>query len=429
MKQEHRTEMTPTADNTIRELDARAGDGSNVRPIRAASQRRRLRSGLVSAGVLCILLGGLLFAIPGLGEVGQRVAHAHWAWVVVAASLELASCVGYVLAFQGIFSEVPARFAALVATAEQAFGAIVPVGGAGGLAAGGWLLSRAGMPLRVLAERSAVLFLLTSATNVVTLVVAGAGLAIGIFSGPRDLALSAMPAAVGLAVLVLFLGLARRACGPSGAGASLQARVLRATAGSSATTLAVLRRPGWRLAVGALAYLLCDIAALWLAIHALGYDVPAAPLLLAYLIGYLANAIPIPGGIGILDGGLAGALLLYHVPGPAAVGGVLLYHALALWIPALTGTVGFIAAQRQVDGGRVMTTLAHATDGAGVFTASTMVPAVPLVSRRRKSQAARCAHTANPPRPAFSEMTALPRPARPPAHPCAGCAPQPRGAR
>ena len=82
-------------------------------------------------------------------------------------------------------------------------------------------------------------------------------------------------------------------------------------------------------------FLLCDIAVLWLAIHALGYDVPAAPLLLAYLIGYLANAVPIPGGIGVLDGGLAGALLLYHVPAPAALGGVLLYHALALWIPAI----------------------------------------------------------------------------------------------
>ena len=72
----------------------------------------------------------------------------------------------------------------------------------------------------------------------------------------------------------------------------------------------MIRQPGWRLAVGALTYLFCDIAVLWLAIYALGYEVPVAPLVLAYLIGYLANAIPIPGGIGVLDGGLAGALLL-----------------------------------------------------------------------------------------------------------------------
>ena len=287
---------------------------------------------------------------------------------MVGAGLELASCVGYVLAFQGIFKEVPARFGALVATAEQAFGAVVPVGGAGGIAAGGWLLSRAGVPLRVIAERSGVLFLLTSATNVVVLVLAGAGLAIGVFAGPDDLALSALPAGVGLVVLVLFLGLARRASGRTEAGASLASRALGATAEASATTLRAIRRPGWRLTVGALAFLLCDIAVLWLAIHALGYDVPAAPLLLAYLIGYLANAIPIPGGVGVLDGGLAGALLLYHVPAPAAFGGVLLYHALALWIPALSGTVGFIAAQRQINSGGVMAALAHAAGGYGLAT-------------------------------------------------------------
>ena len=331
-----------------------------------SSQRRQLRSGLVSAAVLSVLLGGLVLAIPGLGASGHRVAHARWAWVVLAGGLELASCLGYVLAFQGIFNDIPTRFAALVATAEQAFGAVVPVGGAGGIAAGGWLLSRTGMPVRAIAERSAVLFLLTSATNVVTLVLAGAGLAIGLFAGPHDLALSVLPASVGLAVLVLFLVLALRASGRTGDGASLASRALRATAGASASTFRAIQRPGWRLAIGALAFLLCDIAVLWLTIHALGYDVPAAPLLLAYLIGYLANAIPIPGGLGVLDGGLAGALLLYHVPAPAALGGVLLYHALALWIPALSGTVGFIAAQRQINSGEVRGEIGQATDGAAL---------------------------------------------------------------
>jgi uncharacterized membrane protein YbhN (UPF0104 family) len=318
-----------------------------------SSQRRQLRSGVVSAAVLSVLLGGLVLAIPGLGTIGHRVAHARWTWVVLAGGLELASCLGYVLAFQEIFNEIPARFGALVATAEQAFGAVVPVGGAGGVAAGGWLLSRAGMPIRGIAERSAVLFLLTSATNVAALVLAGAGLALGLFAGPGDLKLSAVPAGVGVAVLALFLALALCASGRTGDGASLASRALRATAGASATTLRAVQRPGWRLAIGALAFLLCDIAVLWLAIHALGYDVPAAPLILAYLIGYLANAIPIPGGIGVLDGGLAAALVLYHVPAAAALGGVLVYHALALWIPALSGTAGFIAAQREINSGGV----------------------------------------------------------------------------
>lgn len=360
-----------------------------------SSQRRQLRSGLVGAAVLSVLLGGLVLAIPGLGAVGHRVAHARWGWVVLAGALEFASCLGYVLAFQGIFTDIPGRFAALIAAAEQAFGAVVPVGGAGGIAAGGWLLSRAGMPVRAVAERSAVLFLLTSATNVVTLVLAGAGLAIGLFAGPRDLALSAVPAGVGAAVLALFVGLALRASGRTGAGASRASRALQATAGASASTLRALRRPPWRLTVGALAFLVCDIAVLWVAIHALGYDVPVAPLLLAYLIGYLANAIPIPGGLGVLDGGLAGALLLYHVPATAALGGVLLYHALALWIPALSGTVGFIAAYRQLNSVDVQAANRPAPDRTTLPLSTTDESRVPCRAREQRSSST-TQHTRGP---------------------------------
>jgi uncharacterized membrane protein YbhN (UPF0104 family) len=171
-----------------------------------------------------------------------------------------------------------------------------------------------------------------------------------VLAGPQNLLLSALPAAVGLAVLAMFVALARRASAGKRP-ESMLARALGATAGASVETLRTLRRPGGRLAVGALAFLLCDIAVLWVTIHALGYSVPVAPLVLAYLIGYLGNAVPIPGGLGVLDGGLAGALVLYGVPAPAAVGGVLLYHALALWIPALSGTLGFLAAQREISSG------------------------------------------------------------------------------
>ena len=203
---------------------------------------------------------------------------------------------GYVLAFQGIFKEIPARFAALVATAEQAFGAVVPVGGAGGIAAGSWLLSRAGLPLGAIAERSAVLFLLTSATNVVTLVLAGAGLAIGVIAGPAPRA-QCGTCWRGLAVLILFVGVARCAPGRTGTSSILRSRVLRAIAGASATTARVIRRPGWRLAVGALTYLFCDIAVLWLAIYALGYEVPVAPWSSRISLGTSPTPFPSPAAL------------------------------------------------------------------------------------------------------------------------------------
>ena len=347
----------------------------------ASAQRNRLRAGLITAAVLSILLGGLVLAIPGLGAVGHHVAHARWGWVVLGGALELASCIGYVLAFQEIFKDVKGRFAALVATAEQAFGAVVPVGGAGGIAAGGWLLARAGMQVPVVAGRSAVLFLLTSATNVAALVIAGAGLATGLLAGPRNLVLSALPAAVGMAVLLVFLALAVRTSGARGD--SLRSRAFRATAGASTATLRAIQRPGWRLAIGALAYLLCDIAVLWLSIYALGYEVPVAPLILAYLIGYLANTIPVPGGVGVLDGGLAGALLLYHVPAPVALGGVLLYHTLALWIPTILGTAGFVAAQREISSGVELTRAPSSARCSSSTRAARSYDQLPMVSVAR----------------------------------------------
>jgi hypothetical protein len=153
---------------------------------------------------------------------------------------------------------------------------------------------------------------------------------------------------VALAVLLTFLAVARLTIGAHDRRrSSLVWRSLRTAGDTTVATLRLIRQPGWRLAVGAPAYLLCDVAALWLCIHALGGGIPAAALLVAYLLGYLANAIPIPGGFGVLDGGLATALIAYHLPAATAVGAVLIYHALALWVPTISGTLAFVVAIKE----------------------------------------------------------------------------------
>src|ERR1700751_2792055 len=67
-----------------------------------------------------------------------------------------------------------------------------------------------GSPAGTIAERSAVLFLYTSAINVITLILAGLGLFLGL-PGPGNPLLSVVPAAVGALALVLFLALPRYA--------------------------------------------------------------------------------------------------------------------------------------------------------------------------------------------------------------------------
>jgi hypothetical protein len=103
--------------------------------------------------------------------------------------------------------------------------------------------------------------------------------------------------------------------------------------------------PDWRL-LGALGYLVFDIAVLWACLRAVGVSAPVFALVLGYQVGYLANLVPIPGGVGVLEGGLLGALLLYGLPAAPTAAAVVLYHAIALWLPTLGGTVGFVGLRR-----------------------------------------------------------------------------------
>jgi glycosyltransferase 2 family protein len=69
---------------------------------------------------------------------------------------------------------------------------------------------------------------------------------------------------------------------------------------------------------------------------------------MAYLIGMAANALPIPGGIGAVDGSLVGMLTIYGAHLSTAAAAVLVYRALALWIPTLVGTVAYILLRRSL---------------------------------------------------------------------------------
>jgi uncharacterized membrane protein YbhN (UPF0104 family) len=334
--------VSASADTT-----GRLGDAEPIAP--QDDEGRRLRRGIVSLAILVVLVGALVFSVPGLDDVADRLRDVDPGWIVLAVVLELLSCAGYVLAFQGVFDRVPRRFAARVALSEMAFGAVVPAGGAGGIALGAWIVKAKGGPLRRFVQRSAVLFLLTSAVNAGTLVLAGLLVGLGVLDAPHHLLLGFVPAGAGLLVMGLFAAvprLARRF--PAGDAAGRAARWLDATAGVVRDTLHELVRPRWRLA-GAIGYLWFDIAMLWVCFRALGDAPPVGAITLAFLIGYLGNVVPIPGGIGALDGGLAAALVLYGADAATAAAAVLAYHSLVLWIPTLVGTLAFLRVRRTID--------------------------------------------------------------------------------
>ena len=320
--------------------------GDEVEPAGSSREAaRRLRAGLISLAILVAIIVGLLLAVPGLHSVARTVTRMNGGWVAAAVVLEILSCLGYVLAFLQVFERAPIRFGARVALSELAFNAAVSLGGVSSVAMGGWLLVERGAPLGRVAERSAVLFLLTSAINVITFALAGFALFAGV-PGPSNPLLTVLPGGVGTLVFVFFLLLPRWI--DRSLGNRLPGRmhtVLSGTAQSIRDTERLLVRPDWRL-LGAIGYLWFDIGVLMACFAALGATPPLAAVVLAYQIAYISNAIPVPGGIGILDGSLVGALVLYGVGATNAAAATLVYHATSLWIPAMWGTLAFLLLRR-----------------------------------------------------------------------------------
>ena len=58
---------------------------------------------------------------------------------------------------------------------------------------------------------------------------------------------------------------------------------------------------------------------------------------MGYLIGQLGGLLPIPGGIGGIDGGLIGTLIVYGAPAAIVTAAVLAYRVILFWLPLVAG--------------------------------------------------------------------------------------------
>jgi putative heme transporter len=71
-------------------------------------------------------------------------------------------------------------------------------------------------------------------------------------------------------------------------------------------------------------------------------------LVQAYFVGLLANLLPLPGGIGGVDGGMIGAFAAFGVSVELAVPAVLVYRLFAFWLPSIPGAVAYFQLRRTV---------------------------------------------------------------------------------
>ena len=339
--------VTPSRPLTVEYLEPEI----EAEPLPDEFSASNLRRSLVIIGALALVTVALIVLVPGLASLRDRFAGARPGWLVLGAALQLGSCAGYVLVFRGVFCRrMSWRTSTEIGMSELAANSVLSVGGAGGLALGAWILRRGGLANAFIARRTVAFFLLTSLANVTFLAIGGVGIATGVLGSSPSALLGIVPAVLAVAAIALALA-AHRLAGML-AGRSMRTRVVAAAEAVAAgvdEALELVRARDPAILVGAASYLLFDVAMLGVCFKAFGNEVPAVGVLLvAYLVGQLGSLIPIPGGIGGVDGGLIGTLVLYGVNAADAAVAVIAYRGLLLSIPAILGLPALAVLRRRL---------------------------------------------------------------------------------
>ncbi len=317
-------------------------------------------------------LAFLYFVLPQLGGVKHtwdRLNEGDAWWIAVAVIVEVVSMASYIAIFQGVHvpkgSPIRWRHSYQITMAGLAATRLFAAGGAGGVAVTAWSLRRSGMESREVAERMIAFLVLLYGVYMAALVVCGVGLYTGVFPGPHPFAITIVPAIIGVAGLLAILAVAfvpqdlqarlerlsarhRSRLGQKLVG--LLGRLAKGPASASGGVrfaIGKLRHPEWAL-LGVMTWWGFNVAVLYACFRAFGEAPPVAVLVQAYFVGMLANLLPLPGGIGGVDGGMIGALVAFGVGGGLALIAVLTYRLLAFWLPSIPGVIAYFQLRRTV---------------------------------------------------------------------------------
>jgi uncharacterized protein (TIRG00374 family) len=322
---------------------------------------------LIASALIVIALVGLYFLIPklaGLKQTWGQLKRGDPLSLAVGAVFELLSIVGYAALFRTVFGRgVPRidwRASLEIPLAGIAAIRLVAAAGAGGVAVTAWALGRAGLHAEVIACRMVASLVLQYSVYLGAMIICGLGLWAGVFPGGGSTVITLVPAllAAGLGAAILSLAMMpsdieqrlERFASRAGRLGRLAQRLAKApeTLGSGVRTAVELlrqRRPGL---LGAVAYWGFDIAVLGVCFHAFGANVPVAILVMGYFLGTLGSLLPLPAGIGGVEGGMIGAFVAFGEHASTAIIAVLAYRAISFWLPTLPGIVGYIALRSRV---------------------------------------------------------------------------------
>jgi uncharacterized membrane protein YbhN (UPF0104 family) len=309
------------------------------------------RRAITVAGIIVVLALVVLLA-PGLGEVRSQLEGISPGWVAVAIVLEALSCASYVLMFRPIFCpRMSWKMSWQISLSEVGVGSIVPASGISGLALGAWVLRQAGMPADKIARRSVAFFLIKSSINFVLVAVLGYLLALGFFGQDLSLWLTLFPAVMATLTIAAVVLVPRLGNGPGpshyeGRWPRAAARARNALVDGAAEAVRIVRSGNWMAIAGSIGYYAWDNAVLWATFKAVGADVPLSVVMLGYLIGQLGGLLPLPGGLGGIDGGLIGTLIVFGAPAAATTSAVLAFRVIVFWLPLIAGAIAFVSLRR-----------------------------------------------------------------------------------
>ena len=331
-------------------------DALGTPPLRI-SRRRALM--LVAAGGA--LVASLVFVLPSFADLPgtwERLTDGDPRWLVLALGLEAVSFLGHIILFRAVGDDgrgrVGLRASTEITLAGHAATRLFASGGAGGVALTAWALRRSGMERADVAARMTTFLVLLYAVYMAALVLGGVGLFAGVLPGTAPLALTLVPAAFGAAAILVALALPRLSnvlerAQRRGRSIGRIAPAARGVGDGVRDAVRMARRLDSGL-VGALLWWAGDVAVLWACFEAFGASPTVAVVVMAYFIGMLANTLPLPGGIGGVDGGMVAALVAFGTDPALAIVAVLAYRTIACWLPIIPGAAAWITLRRTVAG-------------------------------------------------------------------------------
>ena len=316
-------------------------------------------------------IGGLYFLLPqlaGLEDTWHRIEDGSPGWLLLALLFTLASFAGYVTLFQSVFVRAESTRARIgwresyqITMAGLAATRLFAAGGAGGLVLTAWALRRSGMRRRQVADKTLSFLILTYLVYMAALIVCGFGLWWGVFEGSNPFAMTVVPALVALGLTTVGMSMAlvptdfQRRLEATAQRRGRLGRWARKAANVPASWSAGMRealahvRDRDPATLGAVAFWAFQILVLWAAFRAFGEAPPPAILVMGFFVGMFGNLLPLPGGIGGVDGGMIGAFAAFGVDFSLAAVAVLVYRGFIFWLPTIPGAIAYFQLRKTVE--------------------------------------------------------------------------------